>query len=245
MPAQVVVAADQVPAVELDCLRGELPHAALGEPGEDGVERLLLAHAGVEGLVAAEAGGDPERLAAQLAEPREGLQEELFVCHRVTDLERRVPRGQHRQVVGVELVDRLGVVSLELVLRYLVHPRAHDLAKKLATRLAPDRLRDDADRFLWLDEAEGHRGPLLPWESGDRNCAEGTWEGGRKSGPVGRGGATPARPRAARRDRPAEAPANPARPRPAHPLRTRSGPCPPGTARASRAGRPGSSRAAG
>jgi hypothetical protein len=53
-------------------------------------------------------------------------------------------------------------MRLELVLRDLVDPRAHYLAEKLATRLATDRLRDDADRFLWLDEAEGHREPLLP-----------------------------------------------------------------------------------
>src|SRR4051812_27363290 len=106
----------------------------------------------------------------------------------MADLERRVPRGEHREVVVIEFVDGLGVVSLELVLRYLVHPRAHDLAEKLAARLTADRLRDHADGFLWLDEAERHRGPLLPWWSGGRNCVEGTWEGGRKSGPADRPG---------------------------------------------------------
>ena len=70
--------------------------------------------------------------------------------------------GQHREIVVVELVDCLGVVRLELVLRDLVDPSAHDLAEKLAARLASDRLRHDADGFLWLDEAEGHREPLLP-----------------------------------------------------------------------------------
>src|SRR3954471_11483099 len=105
MPTPLVVRAESVPAVELDRLGGELHHALLREPREDGVERLLLAHAGVKGLVAAEAGGDAERLTAQFAEPRERLQEELLVRDRMTDLERRVPRGEHREVVVVELVD--------------------------------------------------------------------------------------------------------------------------------------------
>src|SRR3954471_22516426 len=91
MPGPSVIRAQAVPAVELDGLGGQLPHAALRQPREDGVERLLLAHARVEGLVTAESGGDPKRLAAQLAEPRERLQEELLVGDRMADLERRVP----------------------------------------------------------------------------------------------------------------------------------------------------------
>src|SRR3954463_4494472 len=105
MPAPSVIGAEAVPAVELDGFRGQLDHALLGQPREDGVECLLLADAGVEGLVAAEARPDPERLAAQLAQAGEGLQEELLVGDRVTDLERRVPCGQHREVVVVQLVD--------------------------------------------------------------------------------------------------------------------------------------------
>src|SRR3954471_12531872 len=133
MPGPSVIRAQTVPAVELDGLGGQLPHAALGQPREDGVEGLLLADTGVERLVAAEAGGDAQRLAAELPKARERLEEELLVRHRVTDLQRRMPRGEHREIVGVELVDGLRVVSLELVLGDLVHPRAHDLAEKLTT----------------------------------------------------------------------------------------------------------------
>src|ERR687896_2736710 len=62
--ATLVVGAQPVPAVELDRFRGEL-HQALGrEPGQHRAERLLLADAGVEGVLALEAGGDAERLAA-------------------------------------------------------------------------------------------------------------------------------------------------------------------------------------
>src|SRR5215212_2909947 len=74
----------------------------------------------------------------------------------MTDLERRVPRREHRQVVVVELLDGLRVVDLELVVGDLVDPRAHDLAQELAARLAPDALGDDPDRFLRLDEAQWH-----------------------------------------------------------------------------------------
>ena len=120
------------------------------------VERLLLAHAGLEGVLALEAGGDPQRLAAVIAEPRERAQQELLVRDRLADLERGVPRGEDREIVVVELLDRLRVVDLELVLGDLVDPRAHDLAEELAARLAPDALGDDSDRFLRLDEAEWH-----------------------------------------------------------------------------------------
>src|SRR4051794_10080152 len=123
-----VIRAEPVPAVELDGFRGELPHPRLRQPRQHRVERLLLADSGIEGLVAAEARRDPKRLAAQLTQPWEGLQQELLVRDRLADLERRVPRGQHREVVVVELVDRLGVVGLQLVLGDLVDPRADDLA---------------------------------------------------------------------------------------------------------------------
>jgi hypothetical protein len=67
-----------------------------------------------------------------------------------------VPRGEHREVVLVEVGHRLGVVRRELLLGDLVHPRAHELAEDLPAGLAPDRLRDDADGVLRLDEAERH-----------------------------------------------------------------------------------------
>src|SRR3954452_21076036 len=102
-----------------------------------------------------------------LAQALERLDQELLVGDRMPYLHRRVPGGQHRQVVVVELVDRLRVMGLELVLGDLVDPCAHDLAQELAARFAADRLGHHADRFLRLDEAEGHRGPLLPVGSGD------------------------------------------------------------------------------
>jgi hypothetical protein len=76
----------------------------------------------------------------------------------VTDLERRVPGGEHVEVVLVEVGHRLGVVRRELVLRDLVDPRAHELAEQLPSRLAADRLGDDADGVLRFDEAEWHQG---------------------------------------------------------------------------------------
>src|SRR5689334_17165777 len=166
-PRASVVRAEAVPAVELDGLGRELHRALAGEPRENGVERLLLADARLERLVAAEPRRDPERLTAVLAKPGERLDQEFLVRHRLADLHRRVPGGQHRKVVVVELVDRLRVMGLELVVRDLVDPRADDLAKELTTRLATDGLGHDTDRFLGLDEAERHREPLSPWESGD------------------------------------------------------------------------------
>jgi hypothetical protein len=68
--------------------------------------------------------------------------------------ERRVPGGEQRQVVLVEVGDRLRVVRLELGLGDLVHPRAHDLPQDLAPCLTPDRIGDHADGVLRLDEAQ-------------------------------------------------------------------------------------------
>ena len=119
---------------------------------------MFLAGAAVECLVPPEAGGDAQRLAPVLAQPRERLQQEILVGHRVAHLERRVPRGQHRQVVVVQVLNRLRVVDLQLVVRDLVDPRTDHLAEKLAPRLAADRLRHHADRLLGLDEAEWHGG---------------------------------------------------------------------------------------
>ncbi len=64
----LVLAAEAVPAVELEALGRELHAAALREPREHRVERLVLAHARVERLLAAEPSGDPQRLTAVLSE---------------------------------------------------------------------------------------------------------------------------------------------------------------------------------
>ena len=149
--------------------------ALLRQPRQHRVERLLLPHPGLERLLAAEARGDLQRLAAVLAQRREHVDEELLVRDRMADLQRRVPRGQHRQVVLVEVGDRLGVVGLELGLRDLVHPGPHDFAEDLPTRLAPDGLGDDSYGVLRFDEAEGHRGSGLE----DADAAEGRWWRGR------------------------------------------------------------------
>ena len=149
-----VLDAEPVPAVELEALVRELHAALLREPRQDGVERLLLPHPGLERLLAAEPGRDLQRLAPVLAQRREHVDEELLVRQRVPDLERRMPRRQQRQVVLVEVGDRLGVVRLELGLGDLVDPRAHYLPEDLTTRFAPNRLGDDPDRVLRFDEAQ-------------------------------------------------------------------------------------------
>ena len=64
-----------------------------------------------EGFLAAEAGSDLQRLAADLAEAREDADEELGVGDRLADLERRVPRSEQMQVLLVEVCDRLRVVA--------------------------------------------------------------------------------------------------------------------------------------
>src|SRR5260370_17300830 len=60
----LVLRAQPVPAVQLDALRGELDRALAREPGQDGLHRLLLGDARLERLLAAEPGGDLQRLAA-------------------------------------------------------------------------------------------------------------------------------------------------------------------------------------
>ena len=69
-------------------------------------------------------------------ERRERADQELPVGDRRADLHRGVPGGEHRQVVLVEVGDRLGVVGRELLLGDLVDPGAHQLAEQLAARLA-------------------------------------------------------------------------------------------------------------
>jgi hypothetical protein len=95
-----------------------------------------------------------------LAEAGKRLEQELLVRHRVPDLQRRMPSGQHRQVVVVELVHGLRIVDVQLVVGYLVDPRPHDLAEQLPARLTADALGNYPNRFLCLDEAEWHAGPL-------------------------------------------------------------------------------------
>src|SRR4051794_32019453 len=66
-------------------------------------------------------------------------------------------RGEHRQIVLVEIVDSLGVVHDELVVRDLVDPGVNDLAEQLTTGLTTDRFGDYSDGLLGFDEAERHR----------------------------------------------------------------------------------------
>ena len=67
-----------------------------------------------------------------------------------------MPGGEHRQIVVVEHLDRLGVVHLQLVVGYLVDPGSDDLAQQLAAGLATHGLGDDTYGFLGFDEAQGH-----------------------------------------------------------------------------------------
>ncbi len=68
--AALVVGARAVPDVELGRLAGELHQAGAREPLQDRVQGALLADALLEGLLAAEAGGELQGLAAVLAERR-------------------------------------------------------------------------------------------------------------------------------------------------------------------------------
>jgi hypothetical protein len=72
------------------------------------------------------------------------------------DLQRRVPCSEHREVVLVEVGDRLGVMGRKLLLGDLIDPRVDELAEQLPARLAADGLGDHPDRVLGFDEAEGH-----------------------------------------------------------------------------------------
>ncbi len=91
-----------------------------------------------------------------LAEAAERADQEVAVGQRVADVHRRVPSGEHREVVLVELGDRLGVVSVELVVGDLVDPGAHRLSEELAAGLATNGIRNDADGIGWIYEAERH-----------------------------------------------------------------------------------------
>ena len=69
---------------------------------------------------------------------------------------RGVPGGEQRQVVLVEVCDRLGVVGLEVALGDLIDPRPHHLAENLSARFAPDGVCDHPDGVLRLNEAQRH-----------------------------------------------------------------------------------------
>src|SRR5829696_2862586 len=105
-----VLRAEPVPAVEVDALRDQLLTARARQPGEHRLERLLLGDPGIERVLAAQAGRDLERLAPVLTQLAERVDQEVLVGDRRADLQRRVPGGEHRQVMLVEVVDRLGVV---------------------------------------------------------------------------------------------------------------------------------------
>ena len=153
--------------------------------------------------------------------------QEVLVRDRRADLHRRVPGGQHRQVVLVEVGDGLGVVRGELLVGDLVDPRAHQLAQQLAAGLAPDRFGDDADGVLrldetqWHDAAHGTHGPRTePGWLNPRACTSPTTCGRSiRRGRAGRGSATRRTSGRARR-RPARCGARSGTPRPAR--RTRS-----------------------
>src|SRR5436305_4651350 len=111
---ELVLGAQPVPAVQLYALGGELDRSLARQPGQHGLEGLLLGHAGLEGLLSPESGGDLQRLAPVLAEGGEGVDEEVLVGDRVAYLQRGVPGGEHREVVLVEVFDGLDVVGLQL-----------------------------------------------------------------------------------------------------------------------------------
>src|SRR3954447_25462151 len=155
----LVVATRAVPDVELQGLGGELHQAGWAEEVEDKLQGVLLGDAGVDRLLAAEAGGELEGLAAVFAEGVEGAHEEVAVGDRLADLERAVPGGEHREVVFVELGDRLRVVDFELVVGDLVHPGARRLPEELAASLSTDGVGDGPDGVGWVYKAEGHQLP--------------------------------------------------------------------------------------
>ncbi len=153
----LVVGAGPVPDVELDRLDGEFHQARWRQQAEDQLQGVLLGDAGVHRLLAAEARGQLHRLAAVLAEGAEGSHQEVAVGDRLADLERAVPGGEHREVVLVELGERLRVVRLQLVVGDLVDPGPHRLAEQLPAGLAADRVGDRPDRVSWVYETESHR----------------------------------------------------------------------------------------
>ena len=74
----------------------------------------------------------------------------------VPDLERRVPGGEHREVLVIEVADGACVVLAQLLLGDVVDPGLDHLGEQRAPRLAAHRLGHHADRLGGLDEAEHH-----------------------------------------------------------------------------------------
>src|SRR5207237_7820669 len=112
--SKLVVATRPIPHVKLQRLGGELHQARGAEQAEDELQGVLLGDAGVDRLLAAESGGELERLATVLTEGAEGGHQEVAVGNRLAGLEGAVPGGEHREVVLVELGDRLRVVDFQL-----------------------------------------------------------------------------------------------------------------------------------
>ena len=116
------------------CTRRPARAALAGQPGR-------TVSSACSSATPASKASSPRKPAAMLSASRrcgraaERREKEVVVRDRVADLERRVPCGEHRQVVLVELVDGLGVVHGELVVGDLVDPRAHQLAEQLPARL--------------------------------------------------------------------------------------------------------------
>src|SRR5687768_18327504 len=67
-----------------------------------------------------------------------------------------MPGGQHREIIVIEVVHRLRVVDHQLVVWNLVHPRGHHLTEELQASLTSNRLGNDANGLLGLDEAQWH-----------------------------------------------------------------------------------------
>ena len=155
-PGWLVLDPEAVPAVQLQALARQRRAPFAREPRQNRVEGLLLADTGLEGLLAAEPGGDLQRFPAVIAQRWEHVDEKFLVGQRVAHLQRHVPGRQQRQVVFVEVGDRLGVMRPELGLRNLIHPCAHHLTEDLATRFTTNRVGDHPDGILRFDEAQGH-----------------------------------------------------------------------------------------
>src|SRR4051794_41815845 len=91
-----VIGSEAIPQIELDALLRELHRPLARQARQDGLQRLLLGDAGLEGLLAAEAGGDLQRLAAVLAERREDGHEEVAGGDRLGGPPRGGPGGGER-----------------------------------------------------------------------------------------------------------------------------------------------------
>jgi hypothetical protein len=91
-----------------------------------------------------------------LAQLRERPEQELLVGYRLAHLQGGVPGGEHRQVIIVEVLDRLGVVLGELVVRDVVHPGAYDLGEQLPPGLPANRLGHYSNGFVGLYKAKRH-----------------------------------------------------------------------------------------